>query len=201
MKKTLFVLGDSISIDYTPYLKAYLGGDWQVSRKGDLPATAIPGEPEPDNGGDSRVIGIYLKEMLPRLSAKTILLNCGLHDIKRHPLPSSAAQVALQDYQNNLRNTLSLIRSYQKQVLWVTITPVSDQQHAACEKTFFRFDTDVREYNQAAETIMRAAGVPVLDLGSFTRNLPGPIYRDHVHYTETISQLQAAFICGGVMNY
>ena len=32
MKKEIFILGDSISIHYTPYLRKYLGTGWEIVR-------------------------------------------------------------------------------------------------------------------------------------------------------------------------
>lgn len=44
---------------------------------------------------------------------------------------------------------------------------------------------------------MMTDGVPAIDLFAFTRALGGnEIFCDHVHFTETVRQLQAAYIAG-----
>lgn len=198
MKKTLFILGDSISIAYTPFLKQYLGKSWQVTRKGDLPADPIPGEPEPENGGDSDVFLTYLKSMLPQIEAGTLLLNCGLHDIKHQPAQDSPIQVPLDAYRSNLREAIQLIRRFEKKPIWVTTTAVDDARHFRLLREFFRFDAERRQYNITADQVMDELAVPVIDLSSFTGQLEGELYKDHVHFTEEVSRLQAAFLAGAL---
>jgi lysophospholipase L1-like esterase len=198
MKKTLFILGDSISIAYTPFLKQYLGKSWQVTRKGDLPADPVPGEPEPENGGDSNVFLAYLKAMLPQIAAGTMLLNCGLHDIKHQPTQNSPVQVPLEIYQSNLRDAIQLIQSFGKKPVWVTTTAVDDARHLRHMREFFRYDAERQQYNIAAAQVMDKFAVPVIDLCGFTGQLRGELYQDHVHFTEEVSRLQAAYLAGAL---
>lgn len=198
MRKTLFILGDSISIDYTPFLREFLGEEWWITRKGDLPAPEIEGEPDPMNGGDSGVFLSYLKAMLPKIASETLLLNCGLHDIKHQPTAADDIQVPLATYLENLREAVQLIRSAGKKAFWVTITPVDDRMHARHIKEFFRFDADAKRYNRESSQLMKSLEVPVIDLGGFTHCLPGNLYRDHVHFIEEVSRLQAAYLAGAL---
>ena len=61
-----------------------------------------------------------------------------------------------------------------------------------------RYDRDVHAYNNAALEIVNSRGVPVMDLGGFTRNLEGEKYMDHVHYIDEIRKIQAAFLAGAI---
>ena len=82
-----YVIGDSISIQYGPYLEAALAGTWQYARKeGDAEARLNLDIPIGANGGDSgRVLG-FLSSWADSVTAPIydlMLINCGLHDIKR----------------------------------------------------------------------------------------------------------------------
>ena len=61
---------------------------------------------------------------------------------------------------------------------------------------FHRFVADCAAYNAVADRIMNAAGVPVIDLFTFTRNLGPELFCDHVHFHVNIREKQAAFIAG-----
>lgn len=196
MRKSLFILGDSISVHYTPWLSKFLGSDWNVSRKGDIPAPVIVDEPEHENGGDSRMVHEYLCAVLPSINADFILLNCGLHDIKRLPIDPNRNQIPLEQYQRNLLDIIQMLHDRGKTIFWTTITPVDDRRHRMMNPNFLRFDSDVFLYNNAAKQIMMEAGIEVFDLGGFTRKLSGEIYADHVHYLEETVKLQAAFLAG-----
>ena len=56
-------------------------------------------------------------------------------------------------------------------------------------------------YNAAADGVMAAAGVPMIDLYTFTRNLGPDLYCDHVHFHEHVREKQGAFVAGWVMGY
>ena len=84
----LFVIGDSISIFYGPYLKKYVEGKFDYDRKRDKgEAMKNLDNPVGANGGDSRMVLSYLKELSadPSFKADVLLLNCGLHDVKTDP--------------------------------------------------------------------------------------------------------------------
>ncbi len=123
MEKEIFILGDSISIHYTPFLRSFLGPEWKVVRKGDIPAPEIPGEYDRENGSDSGVVLNYLKAVISEIESENILLNAGLHDIKRQPAPEDDCQVSLNTYCSNLQQILNLLRFAGKNGIWVTLTP------------------------------------------------------------------------------
>src|SRR5690606_3284313 len=88
----LFLIGDSISLQYGPYLEKYLQGFVYFERKqDDGQATKDLDVPTGANGGDSRMVLAYLRKKTndPNFSPDYLVLNCGLHDIKRNPLTMS----------------------------------------------------------------------------------------------------------------
>ena len=131
--KKLFVLGDSISIHYGPYLERWLEGRFAYDRKGRADADGPGLDCESRvNGGDS---------------ANCLAYFAGRDDLR-------------------------------------------------CE-SFRRYGEDVLLYNGIAEKAMAESGVPAIDLFAFTSKLGGrEIYEDHVHFTQPVRQLQAAFIAG-----
>jgi lysophospholipase L1-like esterase len=199
----LFVLGDSISVAYGPALEHLLAGRFAYSRKG----YALLGSQNADsalvNGGDSQSVYAFLQAESSQVGpdCSILLLNCGLHDLRVDP-HSGAHQVEPEIYLGNLEKIVALARSLCRRVVWVRTTPVADVCHNRLNPEFHRFNADVMAYNAGADTVMRKAGIPVIDLYRFTLSLcetPDalePLYRDHVHFTPSVSQLQAAYLAG-----
>ncbi|GJM29670.1 MAG: hypothetical protein DHS20C17_23050 [Cyclobacteriaceae bacterium] len=198
----LFVIGDSISIQYGTYLEQYLEGKLIYQRKQDDGGAPKDLEvPETPNGGDSRMVVEYLKVKLqdPSFSPNYLLINCGLHDIKRNP-ESNRRQVSPEAYRKNLTSILDLSGSRQIQVIWVRTTQVIDSIHNARQSSFHRYAEDLSTYNQIADQVMASRQIPIIDLYEFTRILGAEQFIDHVHYNEATRKLQAAFIAGFLEN-
>ena len=190
---TLHVVGDSISIHYGPYLQTMLAGVMTYSRK-----TAPNGNLDDAgaaNGGDSSLVLTYLQCLKPEQPVDLLLLNCGLHDIKRD-LVTTQPQVSPEQYAVNLHAILAESNRLAKRTVWVRTTPVIDERHNRLNTTFRRFAADVETYNTVADDIMREHVVSIIDLFTFTRNLGSDVYVDHVHYTSQVRTQQAAFIAG-----
>jgi hypothetical protein len=190
---TLHVVGDSISIHYGPYLQAMLTGVMTYSRK-----TAPDGSLDDAgaaNGGDSSRVLDYLRTLQPDRPFDLLLINCGLHDIKRDVM-SRALQVLLDCYEANLREILAEAQRLAAQTIWIRTTPVIDERHNRLNTTFQRFASDVEAYNLTADRVMREHGITTIDLFTFTRNLGPDIYADHVHFTADVRAQQAAFTAG-----
>lgn len=195
----LFVVGDSISVQYGPYLRDMLQGKFEYDRKGGAAALLVdPFQPNDSaNGGDSSMVLTYLKERhaTDPIRADYMLINCGLHDIKRVP-PHLPYQVPIEDYRSNLRAIVSEVRRAGAKMIWARTTPVDDERHNTRSKQFHRFASDADAYNAAADAIMGEESVPMIDLHGFTRSLGSDLYCDHVHFHDPIRQLQAAYIAG-----
>jgi lysophospholipase L1-like esterase len=203
-KPRLFVVGDSISIQYGPYLEAFVSGSFAYDRKRDAAGGAKAEHnldvPRGANGGDSAMVLAYLKARAERdpLRAEVLLLNCGLHDIKTD-LTTQAKQVAPDAYARNLRAILDVAKQMKLQVVWVRTTPVVTEIHNARSRAFHRFAADVAAYNAIADEIMTEARVPVIDLHGFSARFVPAGFVDHVHYSEDVREKQAAFIAGALM--
>lgn len=190
------LVGDSISIDYHAALETECAGHYRYTRKGGLDL-ALPDldHPQGANGGDSTRVLDYLRAALASgaLEADTIVVNCGLHDIKTDPA-TGARQVPLETYRTNLAAIVALVHGAGKRLAWVTTTPVDDEQHQRYSQGFHRYDADRAAYHVAAVEIMEEHGVPVIDLHAFTLALDTGLYRDHVHFHPAVSRRQAAFV-------
>jgi lysophospholipase L1-like esterase len=189
----LYVIGDSISIHYGPYLQMMLTGIMTYSRKtapnGSLNDTGTA------NGGDSSMVLDYVRTLQPDRPLDILLINCGLHDIKRE-VTTHALQVPLDRYEANLRDILAQAQRLAIRTIWVRTTPVIDERHNRLNTTFQRFESDVAAYNAAADRVMQERGIALIDLFTFTRNLGPDVYADHVHFTAEVRAQQAAFIAG-----
>ncbi len=196
--KKVFVVGDSISIQYGPYLERFLDGRFRYDRKGgESEALRDLDQPVGANGGDSGMVRDYLDGFLDGELPRTdvLLLNCGLHDIKTDPA-SGRRQVELPDYEKNLRWIVERVRQAGVRLIWIRTTPVDEQRHNSCQKNFYRYEKDQAAYNAAADRIMAAASMPIIDLEQFTVRCGEPLFCDHVHFIEPVREKQAAFIAG-----
>lgn len=201
----VYVLGDSISIHYGPFLKQYLNGAMEYARKeGEAEALLNLDRPQGANGGDSAMVLAFLKALLAAggIDADLLLVNCGLHDIRRDPA-TGQAQVAIADYEANLRAIVATAGRLRPRLIWMRTTPCDEQVHNRPGLGFQRFARDCDAYNAVADRVMAEAGVPAIDLHSFTRNLGQgrELFCDHVHFHEHIREKQAAFIAGWLQGF
>ncbi|MFP4581005.1 MAG: SGNH/GDSL hydrolase family protein [Candidatus Sumerlaeia bacterium] len=192
----VFVVGDSISIQYGPYLEKELEGHFRYARKsGEEEALKDLDHPQGANGGDSSMVLDYLKAMRqdPEFRPDILLLNAGLHDIKSDP-ETGRKQVPIEQYEQNLRDIIALMHEIEAPLVWVRTTPVLDAIHNDASRGFHRYDSDLRAYNEVADKIMRAAAISLIDLHTFTEKLGDHAFCDHVHFTEEVRAQQATFI-------
>ena len=199
----LYLIGDSISLHYGPYLQAYLDGVMTYARKeGEDEALLNLDNPQGANGGDSGMVRAFLaaKVAAGDLDADLLLVNAGLHDIKTDPV-TGARQVPLDQYAANLRAIVDLAATLPARLVWIRTTPCDERVHNRSGMAFHRFAADCDAYNAAADAVMAAAGVPAIDLHTFTRNLGPDLYCDHVHFHEHVREKQAAFIAGWVLGF
>ena len=73
-------------------------------------------------------------------------------------------------------------------MVWVRTTPCDEAVHNKPTSSFHRFAADGNAYNAAADTIMADAGIPMIDLHTFTVNLGDDLYCDHVHFPVPIRE-------------
>ncbi|MBN1444833.1 MAG: hypothetical protein JW957_01835 [Candidatus Omnitrophica bacterium] len=197
-KKSVFVIGDSISCYYGRHLEGMLKDMWEYDRKGGKHKfTDIVDGTDGTNGGDSSMVLKYLRAVKEKNIYKPdyVLLNCGLHDIKRDAI-SKTYQVSPEDYEKNLREIYSIVKDMGASLIWVRTTPVKERAGIPDELKTSRYDSDVVLYNGIADKVMKELDIPVLDLYAFTANLGEDIFIDAVHPNEKTAGLQAAFVAG-----
>ncbi len=205
-KMKIYVLGDSISVQYGPYLQKYLRGIAEFSRKGGMDeAMRNIDRAVGANGGDSSMVLAFLEaeSRSGGIDADLLLLNCGLHDIKTDP-KTGKKQVSLEDYVKNLGEIVSTVSKMKPKLVWIRTTPCDEKIHnSRPTMEFHRFSADCKAYNEVADRIMDELEVPMIDLHTFTANIGGDIYCDHVHFHDDVREKQAAFIAGwlNAMNY
>jgi len=85
-----------------------------------------------------------------------ITFNFGLHSLDNPPTTETET---IANYTRELRYIASRLISRSKRVLWVTTTPVPYNVTQGPK----RHNADVRRYNQAASTVMRAANITQCD--------------------------------------
>jgi lysophospholipase L1-like esterase len=194
----IFVIGDSISIHYGPYLEQYLNGVIEYERKdGTEEALKNLDIPQGANGGDSSMVLKYLEARANNapIVADYLLLNCGLHDIKTNP-ETGKKQIPIAEYETNLIQIIKVAREMGLKFLWISTTPADEEVHNKISVDFLRFKKDCLEYNEVAAKVMSDADIPSIDLYTFTNNLGDDVYCDHVHFYEHIREKQASFIAG-----
>lgn len=155
----VLLIGDSISMGYTLDVRAKLKGKANVHRI-------------PTNGGPT-INGLKnLKAWLGDSKWDVIHFNWGLHDLKyivddpskrADPKASGAHhQVALADYEKNLRELVKQLQATGAKLIWCNTTPVVEGSDG-------RVAGDELKYNEAAARVMKDAGVPTNDLHSHAK--------------------------------
>lgn len=194
----IYVIGDSISIQYGPFLKQYLNENIEYSRKEGVEEALLNLDiPQGANGGDSKMVLKFLTAKIKsgNLNADYLLLNCGLHDIKTD-IKTNKQQVSIDEYKQNLKTILDLLESKNQKMIWIKTTPCIDKIHNSEDSKFLRFEKDCFAYNSVADKLMTQANIPIIDLYSFTKKLGTDIYCDHVHFHDHVREKQGAFIAG-----
>lgn len=194
----VFVIGDSISMQYGPFLEQYLQGTWDYDRKRNEGADSSNlDQPAGANGGDSGMVLDYLREKVkdPAFRPDLMLINCGLHDIKTN-VQTGEKQVSLDDYRRNLEQIYALLEERGIRMAWIRTTPVDDETHNSRQQSFHRYAADVAVYNAVADVVFTSRNVPIIDLHGFTGNLGNDLFIDHVHFGEETRAAQAAYIAG-----
>lgn len=141
------VIGDSISIGYTPYL-TNLVQSTQVTH------TACNAE---STANGIMYIPYWLKY---RSHWKLITINHGYWDMGS----LSGNATSITQYAKNLQYEVNLALAKSDKVIFVNTTAVIPE-YTGIPGDFSGFDnTVIMQYNEAAEQVMQSLGVPVIDL-------------------------------------
>lgn len=201
MIRDVFVIGDSISIHYGPYLKKMISSKFSYDRKRGLKeALNDLNKPIGANAGDSKMVLDYLiEEHLNEKRHDILIINCGMHDI-RVDRNTHKINISEDDYSLNLNKIIDIGSSISNKVIWIDSTPIIDEVHNSRKEGFFRYSKDVERYNEIAREVMIEKEISIIGLHDFTKSLGDQIYQDHVHFKKEVSELQAAFISGYLNN-
>jgi acyl-CoA thioesterase-1 len=142
----VLIIGDSISIGYTPYVETMLAGKAVVQHN-------------TGNAGTSGN-GVFLMEAwLDPKGGKWDLIhfNFGLHDLKR--MSDGKPQVDPEQYERYLRLFTERLKQTGAKLVFATTTPVPEGKVNPP-----RVPADVAAYNEVASRVMKEAGIPIDDL-------------------------------------
>jgi GDSL-like lipase/acylhydrolase family protein len=166
----VLIIGDSISMYYTPEVRRLLEGKANVYRA-------------PDNG-KSTMYGLQnIENWLGDGNWAVIHFNFGLHDIVI--MPTGKQQVPIGEYEKNLRQLLKTLQATGAKLIWASTTP-------APEGSRNRNEVDVVAYNAVARKVMDENRVPVDDLHAFVDSRPDKSqlqYPANVHFRAEASVL------------
>ncbi len=163
----ILVIGDSISIGYTPYVQDALATNYDVSHN-------LCNAMESSNG--VKKIDLWLSQ---RATWEAITFNHGLWDA------ASWVNTPISTYKNNLHVIAQKIKARTSKPLFILTTEV-------LPGTPYRNDSRVQALNAAAVEVMNAEGIPVLDLHTFSQTIQDKhVNPNDVHYTEEGSSLLA----------
>lgn len=168
--KNVLIIGDSISIGYTPFIqKAF-------------PRINI--EHNPGNGG-STLRGVQnIEKWLGNKEVDLVMFNFGLHDmvykdsLNKYDVVNGKIAVPLNDYRKNLQIIVDKLKETTAKLVFITTTTVPE--NAAGRKV-----ESPTQYNKVAKEVMKKNGIEVLDLYETSVKVhPQNSKPGNVHYTE-----------------
>ena len=185
------ILGDSISIGYTPFVQALLRDRVAVLR--------------PDaNCGDTRRGLEKIDEWLGPDRWRVVHFNWGLHDLcYRHPESTvqghrdkerGAIAVPLDLYEQNLDRLAARIKQSCDRAIWAPTTVVPEGEAG-------RFVEDAVRYNEVAQGIMEKHGIAIDDLYAVTKQFGPELFvgPGNVHFTEEGSRRLASQVAEHIL--
>ena len=198
-KKRVLILGDSISIGYTPYVQKMLADEMTVLRpmRGD--------KPENCSGTTAGVVNIDRWLAIDGGKWDVIHFNWGLHDLKHvipgtngaktSESPTDPPQATVEVYEKQLREIVAKLKATGAKLIFATTTPVPAEPMKV-----YRSEEDVVRYNEAALRVMKEHGIAVNDLHAFVkpRMKELQIQPANVHFTATGSEALAGEVVKAV---
>lgn len=156
----ILIIGDSISLGYTPVLQGMLDGKAEIVR----PLNANGGWLNCE--GTKRGVAM-LDEWLAKGPFDLIHFNFGLHDLKHvHPEtgrnsldPNHPQQSNLNEYEANLRVIAAKLKATEAKLLFATTTPYPDRPGGPLRRA-----NQVALYNAVACEVMKDHRIDVNDL-------------------------------------
>ena len=179
MAADVLVIGDSISIGYTPAVTALLAGKADVKHH--------EGNAAHTNNGVAK-----LDEWLGAEKLKVITFNFGLHDLKI--MENGRHQVGIAEYEKNLDVIAGRLRKTGARLLFLTTTPVPEGKLSPPRRP----GDDVL-FNAAALRVMKKHKIRVVDLYAFAKPRLAEIQTPaNVHFTKAGSAALAEVVAKAI---
>ena len=163
-KKRVLLLGDSISMGYTPVVQKLLADEMTVLRP-----TNKAGKAENCGGTTSGVANIDRWLQIDGGKWDVIHFNWGLHDLKHvkpgtngattSELATDPPQATVEVYEKQLREIVAKVKATGAKLIFATTTPVPDGAMKV-----YRTNADAIRYNEAALRVMKDNDIAVNDL-------------------------------------
>jgi len=179
--RNVLILGDSISIGYTPFVKEMMRYQAVVQRP-----MLENGEPENCEGTTKGVKNI--ERWIGDTSWDVIHFNFGLHDLK-HVDPETGAnstnpedplQADPKQYKTNLKKIVKVLLDTGADLIFATTTPYPDKVEGP-----LRDPGMAEKYNRIAAKIMNRNNIMINDLHAFAQPRLDEIQLPHnVHFTD-----------------
>ena len=192
----VLLLGDSISIGYTPFVRELLADRAHVAR-----AMKPEGDKIENCCGTNHAVE-HLDRWLAQEGGEwdVIHFNFGLHDLKRVDPdtgknsndPEDPHQADPERYERQLRWIVGRLKETGARLVFATTTPVPPGVSP------YRGKDDPITYNRVARRVMEENGIPVNDLFAYVTANPSMIREKNVHYTEQGSRVLAAVVARAI---
>ena len=195
---TVLILGDSISVGYTPYVERALCGRFAVVRRGER-TKEDTGPTWHDSNQFLSKLEIWLEN---HPAVDVIHFNCGLHDLMRDR-ETGEAVVPPAAYGENLSQMVERLQATDAGLIWATTTPVIDERHQARVAGYDRRERDVLAYNRESVAIMGEAGIEVNDLhhAICAGDMESFLREDGVHMTEAGSERLGEWVARAITGF
>jgi len=192
----VLIIGDSISLGYTPSVVKMLEGEAEVKHsKGDR-------EVGSNAGATDRGIE-YLDMFLGHEKWDVIHFNWGLWDLcYRHPDAkpyghrdkiNGTISIPLDQYEKNLEQLVARLKKTGAQLIWAATTKVPEGEAG-------RFVGDEIKYNSIAARIMKKHGIPTNDIHALTRSFDADMFKlpGDVHFKPEGSKMIAEQVAASI---
>ncbi|MEM8710569.1 MAG: DUF885 family protein [Planctomycetota bacterium] len=185
----VLILGDSISVGYTPFVQKALAGHATVLRPTNALRTGDPSRKGAENCQGTNNGVVHLERWLAIEGGHwdVIHFNFGLHDLKRvqpdsgknSNNPDHPYQASPETYEAQLRTITERLKETGAALIFATTTPVPEGDVRP-----HRAPADAVQYNAIARRVMKDLGVPVNDLFALVEASTDPIQKPaNVHFT------------------
>ncbi len=184
----VLILGDSISIGYTPFVQKFLNGKANVFRP-----VLEDGKPENCQGTTNGIANI--DRWIGNRKWDVIHFNFGLHDLKHvdpdtgvnSQNPKHPQQASLKQYKKNLEIITEKLLATDAKLIFATTTPYPDVVNGPLRKPGMP-----KKYNRVAVKIMNKKGILINNLHDFILPRMADLQLPaNVHFTEEGSRAMA----------